>query len=149
MTHHNSEKGQTSLVFVVSLAIIIGTFALLIDGGRYLVMRNRARMIADASALSGAGVIDIEKAQHGEFTLLPGNDKSSARGKATEIFNINKEDSPEYADFQLDEVQVQGNQIWVTVTGRSAPVFGSQWGLHYSTTIVSSARAAVGISSER
>ncbi len=145
----DEEKGQVSLVFVVSMVIIIGAFALLIDGGRYMVMRNRARMMADASALSGAGMLDIEQAQEGNFTLIPGNDKFSAKGKATEIFHDNKEDSPEWADFQLDEVRVQGNEIWVTVTGRSEPLFGSQWGLRYTTTIVSSARAATGISSER
>lgn len=143
------ERGQTSTVFVISLVIIIGAFTLLIDGGRYLVMRNRTRMIADASALSGASMLDIEKAQKGNFVLMPGKDKLSARGRATEVFIDNKANSPEWANFQLNEVIVQGNEIWVTVTGTSAPLFGSQWGLRYSTTVASSARAAVGISSER
>lgn len=145
MPKKDGEKGQTSLVFIASLVIIIGAFALLIDGGRYLVMRNRARMIADASALSGAGMLDIEEAQQGNFILETG----LARGKAKGIFIENKANSPEWADFQLEEIQVQGNEIWVTVTGKSLPLFGSKWGLHYSTTIVSSARAASGISSER
>lgn len=148
-TFSQKENGQVSLVFVVSMVIIIAAFALLVDGGRYLVMRNRARMIADASALSGASILDIEEAQQGNFILVPGNDKFSAKGKATEFFHDNEADSPEWAEFQLVEVRVQGSEIWVTVTGSSAPVFGSQWGLHYTTTIVSSARAATGISTER
>ncbi len=144
-----NEIGQASLVFVASLVIIMACFALLVDGGRYLVMRNRARMMADASALSGASVLNIDKSQQGTFVLQLGDGKETARGEAARIFNTNNEDSPEWAEFQLAEVRVQGNSIWVTVSGSSAPVFGSKWGLNYSTTIVSSARAAVGISTER
>ncbi len=140
-----SEKGQASLIFVVSMVIVIAAIALLVDGGRYLVMRNRARMMADATALSAASILDLEEASNGNFVL----DWSGTRDTADAIFSKNLETSPEYAEFELDEVRVQGNQIWVTVTGRSAPLFGSQWGLNYSTTIVSSARAATGISGER
>jgi hypothetical protein len=146
MTHfRDKERGQTSLVFVVSLVIIIGAFALLVDGGRYLVMRNRARMMADASALAGAGMLDVEQAQQGNFVLEP----DLAKIKAKEVFILNKEESPEWAGFRFEEVRVQKNEIWVTITGGAAPLFGSLRGLHYTTTIVSSARAASGISSER
>lgn len=139
------EKGQVSLIFIVSMLIVIGAIALLVDGGRYLVMRNRVRMMADASALSASSILDLEEASNGNFVL----DINGAELTAKHIFDKNLETSPEYADFELGEVRVQGNQIWVTVKGRSAPLFGSQWGLNYSTTIVSSARAATGISSER
>jgi hypothetical protein len=143
-----NEKGQASLVFIASLVIIMACFALLVDGGRYLVMRNRARMMADASALSGASALDIQKAYEGNFVLQSGGDEGSARGIATDIFNANDSDSPEWANFTLEEVRVSGNQIWVTVSGSSAPLFGSNWGINYSTTITASARAAVGISTE-
>lgn len=147
-TFSQKENGQVSLVFVVSMVIIIAAFALLVDGGRYLVMRNRARMIADASALSGASILDIEEAQQGNF-ILDTESEVDAYFVAKDMFYDNEADSPEWAEFQLVEVRVQGSEIWVTVTGSSAPVFGSQWGLHYTTTIVSSARAATGISTER
>jgi hypothetical protein len=143
-----NEKGQASLVFIASLVIIMACFALLVDGGRYLVMRNRARMMADASALSGASALDIQKAYEGNFVLQSGGDEGSARGIATDIFNTNDSDSPEWANFTLEEVRVSGNEIWVTVSGSSAPLFGSNWGINYSTTITASARAAVGISTE-
>ena len=145
-----NEKGQASLVFIASLVIIMACFALLVDGGRYLVMRNRARMMADASALSGASALDIQKAYEGNFVLHPGgeSEKDSARYVATTIFNTNDSDSPEWANFTLDEVRVSGNEIWVTVSGSSVPLFGSNWGISYSTTITASARAAVGISTE-
>lgn len=139
------EKGQVSLIFIVSTVIVIAAMALLVDGGRYLVMRNRTRMMADASALSAASILDLEEASKGNFVL----DRSGAIYTANDIFSKNIETSPEYADFVLDEVRVQGNQIWVTVTGRSAPLFGSQLGLNYSTTVISSARSATGISTER
>lgn len=138
------EIGQASLVFVASLVIIMAAFALLVDGGRYLVMRNRARMMADASALSGAGIIDLKKAQEGDFVL---SDESIERAKY--IFSENYADKPEWADYQLQEVRINGKEIWVTVAGTSAPLFGSNLGLNYSVTIVSSARAASGISTER
>jgi hypothetical protein len=143
------EAGQVALIYIVSMVIVIAAIALLVDGGRYLVMRNRVRMLADASALSGANMLDIEEAQKGSFVLDAGSDELSAGYQAREIFDINKAASPEWADFQLAEVRVQGNEIRVTVTGSSAPLFGNQWGLNYSATIVSSARVATGISSER
>jgi len=145
MSPKEREIGQTSLVFIASLVIIIAAFALLVDGGRYLVMRNRARMMADASALSGAGMLDIEKAQEGDFVL----DGTEAYKRAKKIFNDNIEDIPDWSDYQITQIRVSGNEIWVTITGTSAPLFGSNLGLNYSATIVSSARAATGISSER
>lgn len=143
--NREKEKGQVSLIFIASMVIVIAAIALLVDGGRYLVMRNRTRMMADASALSAASILDLEEARNGNFVL----DRTGAKKIAEDIFSKNIKTSPEYADFVLDEVRVQGNQIWVTVTGRSTPLFGSQWGLNYSTTIISSARAATGISTER
>jgi hypothetical protein len=143
--YRKGERGQASLVFVASLVIIMAAFALLVDGGRYLVMRNRARMMADASALSGAGLLDVEKAQEGNFVL----DVSEAREYAGTVFNENYDDKPDWADYQLQEIRVSGNEIWVTIAGTSTPLFGSNLDLNYSVTIVSSARAASGISSER
>jgi hypothetical protein len=145
MSPREREIGQTSLVFIASLVIIIAAFALLVDGGRYLVMRNRARMMADASALSGAGMLDIEKAQEGDFVL----DGTEAYKRAKKIFNDNIEDIPDWSDYQITQIRISGNEIWVSISGTSAPLFGSNFGLNYSTTIVSSARAATGISSER
>jgi hypothetical protein len=145
MSPRERERGQTSLVFIASLVIIIAAFALLVDGGRYLVMRNRVRMMADASALSGAGMLDIEKAQEGDFVL----DGTEAYKRAKKIFNDNIEDIPDWSDYQITQIRISGNEIWVSISGTSAPLFGSNFGLNYSTTIVSSARAATGISSER
>jgi len=138
------ESGQVALVFIASMVIIIGAMALLIDGGRYLVMRSRVRMLADAAAITGVGVLDVQAAGQGNFIL----DGVEAYTKASENFNKNLEDSPDYADFSLDSIQVVGDQIRVTVTGSSAPLFGSQWGLNYSATVTSSARAGSGISGE-
>ena len=151
MTHSSThERGQTSLVFVASLVIILGAFALLVDGGRYLVMRSQARMMADASALSGASIIDIEEAKKGNFILETGGegDPVTASEKAVEIFKKNKEDAPQWTLYQID-VRVHENEIWVKITGHFSPVFGSGLGLSYSTSVTSSARAAVGISEER
>ena len=141
------ESGQVALVFIASMVIIIGAMALLIDGGRYLVMRSRTRMLADAAAITGVGVLDVVEAGHGNFVLDP-REIGGARDAVKDNFAKNLEDSPDYADFSLDSVQVQGNQIRVTVTGSSAPLFGSQWGLKYSATVTSSARAGSGISGE-
>jgi len=145
-----TEKGQASLVFVASLVIILAAFALAIDGGRYLIMRSRARMMADASALSGAGVLDLEEAQKGHFVLEAGGEgvPVTAKEKAVDIFNANKEAGPKWTRYQID-VRVAGNEIWVTVTGQVSPVYGSGLGLSYTTSVTSSARAAVGISHER
>ncbi len=141
---NKSESGQVALVFIASLVIIIGAMALLIDGGRYLVMRSRTRMLADAAAITGAGVLDVVQAGQGNFIL----DAYHAERKARANFTTNLDDSPDYADFSIDSVQVVGNQIRVTITGTSAPLFGARWGLNYSATVVSAARAGTGISGE-
>ncbi len=102
--------------------------------------------MADAAALTGAGTgLDVEQAGNGNFVL----DSTAAKEAAKLNFSRNQTDSPEYADFSMDEPMVSGNQIWVTVTGTSTPLFGAQWGLNYSATVVSSARAGTGISSEQ
>lgn len=146
ITDKKKERGQASLVFIASLVIIMAAFALLVDGGRYLVMRNRARMITDASALSGAGILDLSKVQEGKgnFDLDP----LEAWYVVNETFAANNEVSPDWAEFQIVQIRVLGNEIWVTVTGTSAPLFGSNFGLNYSATVTSSARAGSGISSE-
>ncbi len=145
MSPREREIGQASLVFIASLVIIMAALALLVDGGRYLVMRNRARMMADASAISGAGMLDIEKAQEGDFVL----DGFAADYQAKKIFNDNIEDIPDWSDYQITQIRISGNEIWITISGTSAPLFGSNFGLNYSASVVSSARAASGISSER
>jgi len=147
ITDKKKERGQASIVFIASLVIIMAAFALLVDGGRYLVMRNRARMIADTSALSGAGMLDLSKVQEGigNFDLDP----LEAWDVVNETFAENNEVSPDWAEFRIVEIRVLGNEIWVTITGTSAPLFGSNLGLHYSAIVTSSARAGSGISSER
>ena len=140
---HSSERGQVSLVFIASMVIVIAALALLIDGGRWLTMRSQARIMADASAFSGASVVDIQSAGEGDITL-----GTYAKTVATNTFNTNKDSTPEYMDFDDPDITVLGNEIRVTVTGRSRALFGSQWGLNYSATVTSSARVGWGISTE-
>jgi len=146
LNKHSGERGQVALVFIASIVIVIAALALLIDGGRWLTMRSRARMLADASAYSGASVVDIQRAGEGDIVLSETN--ITARDIAKEAFDANKTSTPEYMDFDDPEILVSGNEIRVTVTGRSRALFGSQWGLNYSATVTSSARAGWGISTE-
>ena len=146
LNKHSGERGQVALVFIASMVIVIAALALLIDGGRWLTMRSQARMIADASAYSGASVVDIQRAGEGDIVLS--ETYITAKDIAKEAFDVNKASTPEYMDFDDPEILVSGNEIRVTVTGRSRALFGSQWGLNYSTTVTSSARAGWGISTE-
>ncbi len=137
------ESGQVALIFIASMVIVIAALALLIDGGRWLTMRSRARMLADASAYSGATAVDIQRAGEGDIEL-----SNTAEEVAIKAFDANKDSTPEYMDFDPPDISVRDNEIWVTVTGRSRALFGSQWGLNYSATVTSSARAGWGISTE-
>jgi len=103
-------------------------------------------MLADASAYSGAAVVDLQKAGEGDIVLS--TNAISAENIAIETFNANKTTTPEYMDFDVPDITILGNEIRVTITGRSRALFGSQWGLNYSTTVTSSARAGWGISTE-
>ncbi len=140
------ESGQVALIFIASMVIVIAALALLIDGGRWLTMRSRARMLADASAYSGATAVDIQRAGEGDIVLS--NSYITAEQVAIKAFDANKDSTPEYMDFDPPYISVRDNEIWVTVTGRSRALFGSQWGLNYSATVTSSARAGWGISTE-
>lgn len=140
------ESGQVALIFIASMVIVIAALALLIDGGRWLTMRSRARMLADASAYSGATAVDIQRAGEGDMVLS--NSYITAEQVAIKAFDANKDSTPEYMDFDPPDISVRDNEIWVTVTGRSRALFGSQWGLNYSATVTSSARAGWGISTE-
>lgn len=144
----SSERGQVALVFIASMVIVVAALALLIDGGRWLTMRSRARMLADASAYSGAAVVDIQRAGEGDIVLNDNANFITSEAVAREAFNANKGSTPEYMDFDDPEILVSGNEIRVTVTGRSRALFGSQWGLNYSATVTSTARAGWGISTE-
>jgi len=149
LNKHSNEQGQVALIFIASIVIVIAALALLIDGGRWLTMRSRARMLADASAYSGASVVDVQRAGEGDIVLSNSSISSvSAKDVAIEAFTANKASTPEYMDFDDPEILVNGNEIRVTVTGRSRALFGSQWGLNYSATVTSSARAGWGISTE-
>jgi glycerate-2-kinase len=142
----SSEHGQVSLVFIASMVIVIAALALLIDGGRWLTMRSRTRMLADSSAFSGASVVDLQQA--GEGNIVLSDNYVTAKEVATKAFDANKASTPEYMEFDDPVIIVSGNEIKVTVTGRSRALFGSQWGLNYSATVTSAARAGWGISTE-
>ena len=100
-------------------------------------------MLADSSAYSGASAVDLQRAGEGDSAL-----DSYAEVVAVKTFELNEASSPEYMEFDDPDITVRGNDIWVTVTGRSRALFGSQWGLNYSATVTSSARAGWGISTE-
>ena len=59
---HRSERGQIIVAFVVLIPIFIMALFIVLDLGRYQIMRNQVRIAADSAALAAAGSLDIRQA---------------------------------------------------------------------------------------
>lgn len=53
-----NERGQVIVLFALSLVVLVGLVAVILDGGRVYTERRRAQNAADAAATAGAAVLD-------------------------------------------------------------------------------------------
>ena len=125
---HRSESGQIVVAFVVLIPVFILALFIVLDLGRYQIMRNQIRIAADSAALAAAGSLDIREAARGNFVL----NESWAQQRASE------------AVMAMQEVEVRVNGTASTIFG-GFPLIGIR-GLNAS--VVSSARSATGVNTE-
>jgi len=143
------EKGQSLITFVAAFPILIFALTVAFDFGRLLILKSQARLLADSSALAAAGALDMQSLDDGVFILNSRWANARAYDAVSKsISHLPPEDS--WMHLRLTNVSVRGAQVTVSVVGTCDFVWGTYLGLaNCSTTAVSSARAASGISSER
>jgi Flp pilus assembly protein TadG len=122
-----SERGQTIVLLVVFMFVLLGFCALAIDVGLWYQDKRAVQADADAAALAGASV-------------LPAG-WGTAQSTATTEFNSNKVNG-DVASYQNTTNLVSNDSITVTVT-RSAPSFFAHLLGKNNVTIQASARATV------
>ena len=142
------EQGQVGMFFVILVPVIVACFFLVVDVGRFLVMRSQARSMADMSALAGAGALNLRAAgESGSFVLQP----EWAMTRASNVFAASVGAvTHDWASYTMGGMAVDGKMIWVTVNASCESIFGGLFGVGgYSTSVTAVGRAASGITGER
>ena len=142
-----SERGQIIFPVLGLFIVLILALTLVIDFGRFFLLRSRVRTIADTAALAGAGALDIRQSTTGDFAV----NASWARDRSQEVYQQTLARNPRdtWMAISLEEVSVDGPMVTVTVTGTCEAIWGGLFGIHhFSTSVTSAARAAVGITTE-
>ncbi len=143
------EAGQITLAFVVLLPLLIMALFIVVDLGRYQILRNQVRIAADSAALAAAGALDISQASYGDFVLNRNWAESRAADAVAAIQGTIEEDA--WMQISLTAVEVHGSEAQVMVTGGAATIFGGfpLIGIeHFEVSLVSTARAATGVEEE-
>lgn len=122
---------------------------IVVDLGRYQILRNQVRIAADSAALAAAGALDISEASRGNFVLNP----NWAESRATDaIYNIQGMIAVDgWMQISLASLEINEDEVEVMVTGSVDTVFGGfpLIGVdRIEVSLVSSARAAAGVEEE-
>jgi len=144
-----SESGQIVVAFVVLIPVFILALFIVLDLGRYQIMRNQIRIAADSAALAAAGSLDIREAAGGNFVL----NESWAQQRASEAVTAmqGRITEDDWMTISLTSVKVNGSEVEVRVNGTASTIFGSfpLIGIRgLNASVVSSARSATGVNTE-
>lgn len=144
-----SERGQALVSFVVLIPVFILALFIVLDLGRYQIMRNQVRIAADSAALAAASALDAKEAGSGNFVI--NEDWAYQRASDTLLETSAHLDEP-WMTLSLLAVDVHGAEVLVRVNGNASTVFGTfpLIGISgFSATAESRARAATGVNAER
>ena len=145
--HH--EEGQIIVAFVILIPILVMALFLSLDLGRYQIMRNQARITADAAALAAGGALDLSEAARGNFVL---NETWAGQRAAETVAAMQGRVSEDnWMTISLVSIQVRGAEVEVHIRGTASTVFGNLPGLGISgfdAYVISRARAATGVDAE-
>jgi len=106
MRARRDEGVVTAFVVIFATALLFVT-GLVLDGGRILTTKRQDRNIAQSAARAGAQVLDDQSVRAGHPTLDP----AGAQGAACNLLA-----QAGHACGGGSSVQVQGNQVIVTIT---------------------------------
>ena len=125
--HATSESGQTLVLLVVLMTVLLGVSGLVVDGGNWLVNRRELQNAADAAALAGASKIP--------------SGTSQARDAANEQYAENGLPSDSLTVTNTTD-QVTDDSVTVTATRNVDTFFTTIFGLD-SVTETATAQATV------
>lgn len=145
---HRSERGQALLAFVILIPVFLLSLFIVLDLGRYQIMRNQVRIAADSAALAAAGALDTRQAGAGIFII---NENWAYQRAADSLLETSTHVDEPWMTLSLLTVNVDGAEVLVRVNGEANTVFGTfpLIGISgFSATAESRARAATGIDAE-
>jgi hypothetical protein len=125
----DDERGQTLLVFVLALTVLLGFTAMAIDIGLFFEDRRHFQNTADAAALAGAAE-------------LP-SDPAAARQKASEWAVNNGIDAAEIKTIEVRTTGYPNDTVYVEVGGDFSWIFGRVLG-KTTDNVGASAAARIG-----
>jgi Flp pilus assembly protein TadG len=143
-----SESGQALIAFVVLIPVFILALFIVLDLGRYQIMRNQVRIAADSAALAAAGALDAREAGAGNFVV---NENWAYQRAADSLLETSAHLDEPWMTLSLLAVDVEGAEVLVRVNGNASTVFGTfpLIGISgFSATAESKARAATGVDVE-
>lgn len=145
---HRSERGQALLAFVILIPVFILSLFIVLDLGRYQIMRNQIRIAADSAALAAAGALDAKEAGAGNFVI---NEDWAYQRATDSLLETSGHLGEPWMTLSLLAVDVDGAEVLVRVNGEANTVFGTfpLLGISgFSATVESRARAATGVDAE-
>jgi hypothetical protein len=146
--HHQTERGQALVAFVVLIPVFILSLFIVLDLGRYQIMRNQIRIAADSAALAAAGALDARQAGEGNFVV---NANWAHQRAADSLLETSEHLDEPWMTLTLLGVDVEGAEVLVRVNGTASTIFGNfpLIGVSgFSATAESRARAATGVDTE-
>jgi Putative Flp pilus-assembly TadE/G-like len=115
---HNNERGQSMVLTVVFMVVLLGFAALVVDVGSWYRAHRSAQATADASALAGAAVLPDTAAATALATQYANKNGGSAGPSGTPQITITQQ------GYEMDTIKVK---VTRPSPGFFARVFGSQF----------------------
>jgi Flp pilus assembly protein TadG len=143
------EKGQVLPAFVVLIPVFILSLFIVLDLGRYQIMRNQVRIAADSAALAAASALDAKQAGEGNFVL---NENWARQRAADTLMELSTHNDDPWMALSLVYVEVEGADALVRVNGTASSLVGGfpLIGISgFSASAQARARAATGVDAEQ
>jgi Flp pilus assembly protein TadG len=143
-----SSRGQIEIGVLVLLPIFIFAMLIVVDFGKYIILRNQVKIHADSAALAAATATDIYKATASK-TFVIDQPWGETRARDGVQYAIDQNPQDYWMEITIDSVNVSGNYVEVQVTGRCATSWAKYLGVgQWSATVTARARMAAGITSD-
>ena len=148
ITSRKSQRGQTTLAFIVLFPIFIVSLFVVTDLGRLLYLKNQVRIAADSAALAAAGALDMVQAAENEVFVINPEWAEVRADKALRLMQ-GQISEDEWMTYGISSMIIDGREVTVVVDGSGSTIFGGFLGIgSFSARAVSHARTTVGVDSE-
>jgi uncharacterized protein (UPF0333 family) len=143
-----SSRGQIEIGVLVLLPVFIFAMVIVVDFGKFIILRNQVKIHADSAALAAATATDINQATASKTFVI---DKPWGETRARDGIQLAIDQNPQdyWMEITIDSVNVSGNYVEVQVTGKARTSWAKYVGVgQWVTTLTSRARMSAGINSD-